>query len=88
VEDCLSRLYYAPPQARTATVEQRRTNVFGAFGCRDSRLQGKMVLLIDDVSTSGATFDSCAAAARAGGPFQSGTFSGQRGLILSPDALE
>lgn len=67
VEDCLIRVRYALPQARTATVTERRRNVAGAFSCRNDRLEGKQVLLIDDVATSGATLDACAAALKAGG---------------------
>jgi ComF family protein len=67
MDDCLVRQRYAPPQARTSIVEERRGNVEDAFACRDRRLQGKQVLLIDDVSTSGATLDACAAALKAGG---------------------
>ncbi len=65
VDDCLIRQRHAPPQARSANVEERRSNVAGAFVCRDHRLQDKQVLLIDDVSTSGATLDACAAALKA-----------------------
>jgi competence protein ComFC len=65
VDDCLIRQRHAPPQARSATVEERRSNVTGAFACRDHRLRDKQVLLIDDVSTSGATLDACAAALKA-----------------------
>jgi len=67
VDDCLIRQRHAPPQARSATVEERRSNVAGAFVCRDHRLQDKQVLLIDDVSTSGATLDAGAAALKATG---------------------
>jgi len=67
VDDCLIRQRHAPPQARSSTVEERRSNVAGAFVCRDHRLQDKQVLLIDDVSTSGATLDACAAALKAAG---------------------
>jgi len=67
VDDCLIRQRHAPPQTRTPTVEERRSNVAGAFVCRDHRLQDKQVLLIDDVSTSGATLDACAAALKAAG---------------------
>ncbi len=62
VDDCLIRQRHAPPQARTTTVDERRSNVANAFSCRDGRLQDKQVLLVDDVSTSGATLDACARA--------------------------
>ena len=67
VDDCLIRQRHAPPQAKTSTVDERRSNVANAFTCRDLRLQDKQVLLIDDVSTSGATLDACAAALKAAG---------------------
>jgi len=52
---------------KTSTVAERQNNVAGAFTCRGDRLRDKQVLLIDDVSTSGATLDACAAALKAGG---------------------
>jgi ComF family protein len=67
VDDCLIRKRHSPPQARTATASERRTNVADAFSCRDRRLKGKQVLLIDDVSTSGATLDACARALKKAG---------------------
>jgi len=67
VDDCLIRLRHAPPQARTSTVDERRSNVADAFTCRNHRLRDKQVLLVDDVSTSGATLDACAAALKAAG---------------------
>ena len=67
VDNCLVREQHTPPQARTATVDERRSNVAGAFTCRDHRLQDKQILLIDDVSTSGATLDACAVALKAAG---------------------
>jgi len=67
VDDCLVRQRHAPPQARTTTVEERLSNVVGAFTCCDDRLRDKQVLLIDDVSTSGATLDACAAALKTAG---------------------
>jgi len=66
-DDCLVRRRYTPPQARTTTVDERHNNVLDAFACRDQRLKGKEVLLIDDVSTSGATLNACAAALKASG---------------------
>ncbi|MFC1918367.1 ComF family protein [Chloroflexota bacterium] len=67
VDDCLIRQRLAHPQARTSTVEERQSNVADAFACRDRRLRDKQVLLIDDVATSGATLDACAAALKASG---------------------
>ncbi len=67
VNDCLIRQRYALPQARTTTVDERRSNVANAFSCRDRRLQDKQVILIDDVSTSGATLDACAGALKESG---------------------
>ncbi len=67
VDDCLVRQRHTPPQAKTPSVDERRGNVANAFTCRDSRLQGRQVLLIDDVSTSGATLDACAVALKAAG---------------------
>jgi len=67
VDDCLIRQRHALPQARTSSINERQSNVAGAFACRNRRLQDKQVLLIDDVSTSGATLDACAGALKAGG---------------------
>ena len=67
VEDCLVRHSYTPPQARSAGVSERRKNVADAFSCLDSRLEGKQVVLIDDVSTSGATLNACAKVLKAAG---------------------
>ena len=67
VGDFLIRKRHVPPQARTSTVGERQSNVAGAFSCRDQSLQNKQVLLIDDVATSGATLDACAAAMKSAG---------------------
>jgi len=67
VDDCLIRVHHSTPQARTASVGERHKNVANAFSCRDQRLRGKQVLLIDDVSTSGATLDACARALKQAG---------------------
>jgi competence protein ComFC len=62
IEDCLIRVKQAQPQVRAADVEERRRNVADAFACCDERVKGKGIILIDDVCTSGATLESCAAA--------------------------
>ena len=67
VDDCLVRQRHALPQVRTSTMDERWSNVADAFTCCDHRLRDRQVLLIDDVSTSGATLDSCAAALKAAG---------------------
>ena len=43
VDECLIRQRYAPPQARTSTLDERRTNVVGAFTCRDHKLKDKQI---------------------------------------------
>ena len=62
IEDCLIRVKQAQPQVRAVDVEERRRNVADAFVCRDEKVEGKQIILIDDVCTSGATLESCAAA--------------------------
>lgn len=58
----LVRIKYAPPQARTTSVEQRRLNMSDAFSCKGNGLQGLGILLIDDVATSATTLEACAKA--------------------------
>jgi ComF family protein len=41
------------------TVEQRRGNVRDAFQANPGMVSKKIVLVIDDVTTSGATFEAC-----------------------------
>jgi len=60
IEDCLIRVKQAQPQVRAVDAEERRSNVADAFACRDERVSGKQIILIDDVCTSGATLESCA----------------------------
>ena len=67
IEDCLIRVKQAQPQVRAVDVEERRRNVADAFVCRDEKVGGKQIILIDDVCTSGATLESCAAALKSKG---------------------
>lgn len=63
----LLRLKNTPPQTKTKSADERQSNVTDAFICRDRRLEGRRVLLVDDVCTSGATLNSCATAVKAAG---------------------
>jgi competence protein ComFC len=52
------------------SIAERKVNVNGAFKARREIVSGKNVLLIDDVATSSATLDACAAALRIDGADQ------------------
>jgi len=44
------------------TADERRENVSGAFQARAKYVSGKCVLVVDDVTTSGATLEACSSA--------------------------
>ncbi len=64
-DDVLRRVRRTAQQAMLAP-EERRENVAGAFEAR-RRLDGRRIVLIDDVFTTGATMQSAAAAAKEAG---------------------
>jgi ComF family protein len=66
IEKALVRRQNTPAQAERRSAEDRRANVVGAFSCEGSPIEGRF-LLIDDVSTTGATLDSCARVLRENG---------------------
>lgn len=68
-DDLLSRIRATPSQTRL-TPGERLTNVAGAFRVDPAareRLRGAHVVLVDDVVTTAATLNACAAALVAGG---------------------
>lgn len=62
----LRRVRETPPQVGLDR-PRRLNNVAGAFAYRGGPLNGRLVLLVDDVATTGATLDACAAALKAAG---------------------
>ena len=59
VEDILVRKDYQSSQTKKGRVE-RWKNVRGSFACsNENKLQGKHVLVVDDVLTTGATLEAC-----------------------------
>jgi ComF family protein len=71
----LKRIRDALPQARTAHAAGRFDNVRGAFGCEAHLIKDMKVILIDDVCTSGATLEACAAVLKASGATQVSGFT-------------
>lgn len=57
--DILKRIKDTKTQTRLST-EARRKNVYGAFMLKSGEVEGKNVLLVDDVMTTGATINECA----------------------------
>ena len=66
----LRRTKAGESQARTGSISERLHNVVDAFSCTDTSISGKRILLIDDVCTTGATLEACAAALSAAGASQ------------------
>ncbi|MCL2679085.1 MAG: ComF family protein [Dehalococcoidia bacterium] len=82
IANTLQRARHTTPLARTTSVLERQHLVTGAFVCKNENLRGKRVLLIDDVSTSGATLNACATALKTAGAIE------VRGLTVAREVLQ
>jgi ComF family protein len=63
----LKRVRNTGPQARSASVHERKANMENTFVCESDGAVGLNIIVIDDVCTSGATLESCASALKAAG---------------------
>jgi len=66
------------------SVRERQQNMDGAFKVQGKLVQGKNLLVVDDVATSGATLNACAKALRDAGANRVYGFSLTR-AVFSPD---
>lgn len=66
-QDLLFRLRHTEPQV-TLKGDERRSNLEGIFELKkDFKVAGKIIFLVDDVSTTGSTLEECAKVLRAAG---------------------
>jgi predicted amidophosphoribosyltransferase len=77
------------PQAQISDRRARIANAAGIFKCaRQELVRGKIVILVDDVATTGSTLDDCARALKAAGAkevigfvFAKGTFAYDKKML-------
>jgi len=63
----LQKVRDVPTQNRLTDRQSRRQNVTGAYEAKSSLVEGRRILLVDDVFTSGATLEECVLALRQAG---------------------
>lgn len=67
-EKLLVKRVNTKPQSSTGSAEKRRANAAGVYACPQStKIEGKCVLLVDDIVTTGATLCECAKMLRTAG---------------------
>ena len=86
----LRRARHGPPQAGLPAA-QRHANVRAAFAVRRGppawRLRNRVVVLVDDVMTTGATLEACAAVLRDSGVRSVSALTVARAAATRPEAL-
>ena len=64
----LRKKRHTAPQSRTGSAEKRKKNISGAYEVIDKKvIDGKVILLVDDIVTTGSTFAECARTLGKGG---------------------
>lgn len=63
----LKKIVNNPPQSSRTSAAQRRSNVMGVYRACREQAEGRRILLIDDIITTGATISECSCMLRAAG---------------------
>jgi competence protein ComFC len=63
----LVRGKYTKPQVKVENKKERLKNLQGVFNYSGKSIKGRKIILIDDVSTTGATFNECAKVLKSSG---------------------
>lgn len=69
--EIIKRTRYSAPQMKIKKYSERQKNIFGAFRANPelkNKIQGKKILLVDDICTTGSTLIECAKSLQALNP--------------------